>query len=248
MTNAVFGGSFIVARKLFASDIWTRPPLYLKLFLWIIGQANHANRQEGQTLYRRGDFSTTYEKIINALSYRENRRVISPTIKQVRLILAWLQAQGMIVVSPIRKNQLPNRGRPMVQTGAYLGLLISVVNYDTYQVLEAYKGRDKGRPSAELGQNNKNDKQKDIFRQNALDVLAYLNEKTGRRYRDTSFIEARLKDGGTVDDCKRIVDTKIKDPYFQENPKYLNPETLFRKTHWDKYVNESSIPRRDSGW
>ncbi|PIP07075.1 MAG: hypothetical protein COX51_07460, partial [Syntrophobacteraceae bacterium CG23_combo_of_CG06-09_8_20_14_all_50_8] len=143
MTDTVHGGSFIIARKLFSSNIWTRPPLCLKLWLWIIGQANHTDHEKGQHTYRRGDFATTYEKIIKALAYRENRRVIFPTIKQVRLILAWLESQGMITVKPIRVNYLPNKGRDKVQTGAYVGLLISVVNYDTYQAPKTYKGRDK---------------------------------------------------------------------------------------------------------
>ncbi len=72
----------------------------------------------------------------------------------------------------------------------------------------------------------------------ALGVLSYLNEKTGRHYRDTSHLEARLKGGATPQECKAVIDKKLKDEYFIKNPKYLNPETLFRKSHWDKYLNE----------
>jgi len=73
----------------------------------------------------------------------------------------------------------------------------------------------------------------------AGEVLSYLNEKTGKRYRITNHIEARLNDGRSVEDCKRVIDTKIIDPYFIANPKYLNPETLFRLSNFDKYSNES---------
>ena len=98
---------------------------------------------------------------------------------------------------------------------------------------------------------NKNNRTKEnIYSENSHVVLAYLNKKTGKRFRDASFIEARLRDGGAVDECRRIIDTKLEDPYFKENPKYLNPKTLFRQSHWDQYLNET-IPQAaetSSGW
>lgn len=78
-----------------------------------------------------------------------------------------------------------------------------------------------------------------IYSQNALKVLSYLNEKTGKRYRVTKYIIARLKDGATVEECQSVIDTKIIDPYFIQNPKYLNPETLFRPSNFDRYKNEA---------
>ncbi|MHB9098538.1 MAG: conserved phage C-terminal domain-containing protein, partial [Syntrophales bacterium] len=51
----------------------------------------------------------------------------------------------------------------------------------------------------------------------------------------------RLKDGGSLADCRKIIDTKMQDPYFQANPKYLNPRTLFRSSHWDLYLNEDPL-------
>lgn len=78
-----------------------------------------------------------------------------------------------------------------------------------------------------------------IYSQNALKVLSYLNDKTGKRYRVTKYIMARLKDGATIEECKNVIDTKIADPYFIKNPKYLNPETLFRPSNYDRYKNEA---------
>ncbi|HDY90018.1 MAG TPA: hypothetical protein ENH82_18095 [bacterium] len=73
----------------------------------------------------------------------------------------------------------------------------------------------------------------------AQDVLDFLNYLTKRRYRNTIYIVARLKDGASVDDCRKVIWAKGYDDYFRENPKYLNPITLFRKLHWDNYYNES---------
>lgn len=69
-------------------------------------------------------------------------------------------------------------------------------------------------------------------------VLAYLNQRTGKSYRDKKSILARLNDGATIEQCKQVIDTKGKDPYFTSNPRYMNPTTLFRPTHWDIYLNE----------
>jgi len=84
---------------------------------------------------------------------------------------------------------------------------------------------------------NKTTISKEIAKQ-ALEILAYLNEKCNKHYKDTRFIKARLKDGGTIEECKQIIDTKLHDPHFIENPHLMRSETLFCKTHWDSYVNQ----------
>lgn len=89
------------------------------------------------------------------------------------------------------------------------------------------------------GTEKEKEKDLNIYSQNSLKVLSYLNEKTGKRYRVTKYIIARLKDGATVEECQSVIDTKISDPYFIKNPKYLNPETLFRPSNFDRYKNEA---------
>jgi uncharacterized phage protein (TIGR02220 family) len=86
------------------------------------------------------------------------------------------------------------------------------------------------------------EKKKD-YTEEAQIVLDYLNEKLGTHIRKTKDIIARLKDGGTVDDCKKIIDRKIVDQHFINNPQYLHPDTLFRKAHWDKYLN-APVPKQ----
>lgn len=77
------------------------------------------------------------------------------------------------------------------------------------------------------------------FKGEVDEVLSFLNGKIGKNYQRREEVEARLRDGGTVEECKQIIKTKLKDPYFQSNPGYYHPTTLFRKSHWDKYLNES---------
>ena len=150
---------------------------------------------------------------------------------KVRRFLSRLKADLQITRNPIQQNPK-------------LSCLISIVNY------EAYQGGDTSNDTTEKHQTIqeqecKNEKN-NLYRQNALQILSYLNEKTGKRYRDTSLIEARLKDGGSDDDCRKIIDTKMRDPYFIANQNYLNPQTLFRKSHWDTYLNEIGPPGEEA--
>ena len=174
------GGSFNIARQIFSSEIWLKPPLYLKVWIWIIGQANHADRTKNNRTYRRGELITIYEDIIKGIAYYFNRSHIMPTLKQVRIILQWLESEGMIILEPLRANdpterltRADPRADLKTRTRAYLGIRISVINYNTYQDLKSYKGRpqkgNQGIPSVQLGHNNKNGQVKNnIYGQNFL--------------------------------------------------------------------------------
>ena len=78
----------------------------------------------------------------------------------------------------------------------------------------------------------------------ATEVIEYLNKKTGSAYKASSkanigVIRARLNDGYTVEDCKKVIDTKA--GQWLNNPdmvKYLRPETLFRPSKFEGYLNE----------
>lgn len=81
-------------------------------------------------------------------------------------------------------------------------------------------------------------------------VIDYLNNKLGTKYKSTtsktkSLINARLKEGFTVDDFKTVIDNKYND-WFNDNNmnKYLRPETLFG-TKFENYLNQKT-KKRDS--
>jgi len=78
----------------------------------------------------------------------------------------------------------------------------------------------------------------------ATKVLSRLNQlgSKPRGFRpvpeNLKYIISRLKDGFSVQDCFYVLETKIHDPWFEENPKLYNPETLFRPKNFEKYLNE----------
>lgn len=80
----------------------------------------------------------------------------------------------------------------------------------------------------------------------AVEVLNFLNVKTGRAYRATKsnldLILARLKDGASVQDCKQVIARKVRDWLHDDKMRdYLRPATLFNRTKFDQYTGELVI-------
>lgn len=77
------------------------------------------------------------------------------------------------------------------------------------------------------------------------EVIDYLNQKAGTKYRATTaatkrLVGARLKEGFTVDDCKKVIDNKVADWLTDEKMKnYLRPNTLFQASKFESYLNET---------
>lgn len=81
-----------------------------------------------------------------------------------------------------------------------------------------------------------------LYDQEVSEIVAYLNEKTGSHFRPSAketvkCISARLKEGYSVSDCKRVIDSRVKE---WEGDKlmrqYLRPITLFG-TKFEGYLN-----------
>lgn len=218
------GGYILVARKLLESGIMEKPPLVAKMWLWMFFKASW--RDHGNL--KRGQFFTSIDRMRDAFSYKVGYRTIRPSAKEIRSAYDFLTKGAMIGITKVTH-----------------GMVITILNYDLYQDASNYEGHNEGHNegTSKGAILRKKEKERNIYRENSLAVLSYLNEKTGKRYRDTTSIEARLKDGGTVDDCRRIIDAKLKDPFFTiDKPHLMNPRTLFRPSHWDTYLNEAIAP------
>jgi len=110
------------------------------------------------------------------------------------------------------------------------------------------KQRKLCKPNQNQNKNKNNIKERNIKeRKDAISVLAYLNEVSGKKFTPTEAnlknIIARLKEGHTEEECKQVIDTKSRDPDFQE--KYFRPVTLFRASKFEGYLNERPKKRWD---
>jgi phage replication O-like protein O len=80
------------------------------------------------------------------------------------------------------------------------------------------------------------------------DVLAYLNQRTGKKFRNPGDIPARLaettlQDGKriptySVADAKRVIDKKCREWTGTAFAKHLDPVSLFRPANFDRYLNQ----------
>lgn len=81
------------------------------------------------------------------------------------------------------------------------------------------------------------------FKPQAVEVLNFLNIKTGRNYQpvdaNLKLIAARLKEGASVSDCRAVVAKKAREWGTDERmAEYLRPATLFNATKFAQYRGE----------
>ncbi len=89
-----------------------------------------------------------------------------------------------------------------------------------------------------------------LLKSQAMEILQFLNEKTGRAYRpvetNLKLIIARLKSNATVMDCRQVIAKKTRE--WKGNvlmAEYLRPATLFNATKFEQYMGELVLPKED---
>lgn len=124
------GGYILLSKKILESDIFKKPPLYLKVWIYLLSRAQW---QDYRGL-KRGQLWTSIPEIQEACSYSIGYRKEVPTIKQVRGALDWL-----------RKPDEGNANGSMIGTtkGTH-GLLVTICNYSLYQDFNNYEGHSEG--------------------------------------------------------------------------------------------------------
>lgn len=76
-----------------------------------------------------------------------------------------------------------------------------------------------------------------------VEIVEYLNKKTGKNFRATAektqkHINARLREGYTVDDFKKVIENKVSEWKGTNMEQYLRPETLFG-TKFESYLYQN---------
>ena len=95
--------------------------------------------------------------------------------------------------------------------------------------------------------NNKNNNNQEIYKA----VIDYLNNKTGQSFRSSTkatqqHINARIAEGFTIEDFKRVVDNMWTDWHGTEWEKYLRPSTLFG-SKFENYLNRKPQSKGANG-
>lgn len=110
-------------RKIIESTIWDKPPLYLKVWTFLLLSAQHAPYKG----LKPGQVSLSIPDIIEGCKWHVGARVERPTKDQVFQIISFLR-------KPDGGGSEGNTGATMITTTkATHGMLIDIVNYTVYQ-------------------------------------------------------------------------------------------------------------------
>lgn len=216
-----------IHKSIMAHWLWD-DPFTLKAWMDILLNANYADKK---TMFDGNLITVNTGQIITSIRKLSERWGCSK--EKVSKILDMFAADGMLIVDKNNKRTL-----------------LTVVNYRVYQNTcdtesdtESDTDKDTDSPQHKNNKEIKENKN-NIYMDFIIDVLTYLNQKTGKNYTGKSKAQkqhmvARIKEGFTVDDFKRVIDNKVRD--WGNNPKmkvYLRPETLFG-TKFETYLNDN---------
>jgi uncharacterized phage protein (TIGR02220 family) len=149
---------------------------------------------------------------------------------KAHLMLIWVLAAGM-------EGRIPHDAK-------FIASRISAIEpVDLDAMVEAgFLLNDGAEPDAPVAQNDAAAKNAE-YRKQAEEVIAFLNEKAGRKFdlngANAGHVIARLRDGETVEDMRSIIARKCRDWRGDEKMnKFLRPETLFNRTKYASYKGE----------
>lgn len=113
--------------------------------------------------------------------------------------------------------------------------------YESVTKSNESKSKSKSK-SIELEKDKEKDIKKRENREIAKKVLEYLNQKAGKNFKpvdsNISMINARLEEGYKYEDFVKVVDVKYSEWKYTDYEKYIRPNTLFCKSHFDNYLNQ----------
>lgn len=112
------GGYILFARKTLESEIMNKPPLYFKLWGWMLLQAKFKTLPH----LNRGQFLTSIKKMQKAMTFKAGGRTEKPSIDQIRAAYRFLSKSGMVTTSKT--------------TG---GMIVTISNYLKYQDFKSYE-------------------------------------------------------------------------------------------------------------
>lgn len=219
-----------IHRQLLGSNIFQNEKL-LKIWMWCLLKATHAEREQivgrQKVELKEGQFITGRHAAAAELG-------MAPSTAWDYLQL--LKSEDCISIKSNNK--------------------FSVVTIENWAF---YQGQDENSDSKtdnkktadkqqiDTNKNNKNVKKKDNIP--FAEIIDYLNLKAGKNYKHTtkktqSLITARMREGFTLEDFKKVIDTKATDWKGTEYEKYLRPETLFG-SKFEAYLNQEAPASHD---
>lgn len=212
---SVQGNGFVTMPRSITSWRWYHNANTFRVFFHLIISANYTDHDfEGITVHR-GQVVTSRKSLATELKLSE---------REIRTALTHLKTTNDIAIETTTKFSI-----------------ITVNSFDDYQgaTNTATNERPSSDQRATTPKELKNNKY--IVSSEIAEIVAYLNDKLGTRYKPTTantkkHISARLNEGYTVADFHAVIDSKVQEWRGTEYEKYLRPDTLFG-AKFESYLN-----------
>lgn len=160
------GGYILLSRRLIEHEIMKKPPLYLKVWVWLLTRAQY----KPYNGLKRGQVFVSIPEIQEAMAYYAGYRKVKPSRKEIRQVLDWLRNphEGA--------TERSERGPMIVTTKGTHGMLIDIVNYNVYQDPSNYEGPDEGPDEIRTKVLRKVQKGPNINKKDKKDKKEYINK------------------------------------------------------------------------
>lgn len=170
----------LINRKIINSEIWQKPPLYIKVWLYLLISAQH----KAYKGLKRGQLRTSISELQDACSHRVGYRIERPSRDQIYQIINWLRKPDE---ADTESEPKATPGATMIATTkATQGMLVNITNYSLYQALGNYGSNDESN-----GEGNDENAPKPNREQRQPNNINK-NDKNGKNEKNKAFVPPTL--------------------------------------------------------
>jgi len=145
------GGYYLKARKIQNSTIAHASPCAREVWDWLIKEANHKNKEVSGTMIERGQLLRSYKNIQEGLHWKVGYRKEVYSKEQIKKALRFI-------------TKTTTKTPMATTTKTTRGMLITILNYDTYQTPKNYEDHNEDHKKAPTKHPtiNKNERMKEL--------------------------------------------------------------------------------------
>lgn len=221
---------YIKLYRSFLNWEWHDNEYMLTVFIHCLMLANWKDKRWHGQVIERGSFITSYEKLAKACGITRNTCMkCCKTLQETgELTIKSTRQYTLITVNNYAKYQEENGS---VAQGVAQGVAQEVAQGVAHPVSNTVSN------TVRTTEESKKVKNKEI-----IDIVLFLNKRTGKNYRPESnktvrLINARFNEGFKKEDFYTVIDKKCNEWSGTKMEQYLRPETLFG-TKFESYLNQ----------
>jgi hypothetical protein len=248
-------GYILLSRKILESEIWNKPPLYLKVWIFLLMKAQHRNFKHLQ----RGQLVTSIAEIQQYCSWKVGYRTEKPSKDQIYQVLNWMRSfHSTLRNEDEQGNEADTKATMITTMKATHGLLIKIENYDLYQDPANYESNSEHNREAETNANREQQPSNNINKNDK-------NEKNDKKNKKKDLRQDHSNQNETLTSTQEVAD--FVETQLAFNPlsvpirlliSYIDTLRLTRKTAcisinvikrlWDKWMKFPSIVLTYAMW